>query len=229
MPETDQPPPSKSKFEEFVLQSATAMFREPPHLQHQLDQLRDLYQPANVQEEFWLKQIAHCQLRVERIGRIESGLFSQAVDEAWDLGYKNLNAYPEKMRDDSDLAIEQRLNFILAAGFIRMAEKKQLLPMFSRFQTQAERQLRHAQEQFDRLRKQHLTPPSSPERKTCPDTPAGRAATARERDVPAAGRAATVKEPDIPAASRAATARERDVPDLAAKLPLPPLHRQKRR
>ena len=130
MQETEQKSQSKSKFEKFVQQAASVMMHEPEHLQEIITQLRGLYMPVNVQEEFWLSQIALCQLRTERLNRLECGIFSQFLEQA--------------------------------TGFHGVSAQSGMLLIFYRAQSQAERHLRRAQEQFYRIRKCRLTPPAPP-------------------------------------------------------------------
>lgn len=65
---------------------------------------------------------------------------------------------PEPPQENSDFADEQRRNLAVADGFKNYAFKGDVLPFFFRFLTLGERNLRHAQEQFDRIRKQRPTP-----------------------------------------------------------------------
>ena len=162
MQETEQESQSKSKFEKFVQQAASVMMHEPEHLQEIITQLRGLYMPVNVQEEFWLSQIALCQLRTERLDHLECGIFSQFLEQAADEGFNDLKLFPQEIHQNSDLDQRQRHSFALAVGFRRVSAQSGMLLIFYRAQSQAERHLRRAQEQFDRIRKCRLTPPAPP-------------------------------------------------------------------
>lgn len=113
-----QPPLAKSKFDLFVLKTASVLMSEPEKLQSSLDRLRDLYHPANIQEEYWLDQIAECQMRLHRLDRLESGLFTHFIDDAKDLGGLSApESFPAGMREHTELDARQRLNYILAKGY----------------------------------------------------------------------------------------------------------------
>jgi hypothetical protein len=48
------PPPKENEYEKFVQQIAALRLRESEPFQQELNQLRELYQPANAQEEYYL-------------------------------------------------------------------------------------------------------------------------------------------------------------------------------
>ena len=174
MPDSQQQPLTKSKFEHFVLQIACVLMSEPETLQNNLDRLRDLYRPANIQEEYWLNQIAACQMRVERLDRLESGLFTKMIDDATDIGGLNAaQAFPPEMQEQTELDARQRLDYILANGFQTAVANQDTLTVYYKFRVQTERQLRRAQEQFDSIRKQHLVPPPPPSVPAQPESEAG--------------------------------------------------------
>jgi hypothetical protein len=166
----EQPPPPppqiKSDYEKFVQQISVLMLREPQDLQQKLAELRELYRPANTQEHFYLNHLAGCQLTMLRLKQLESGLFELFIDHAMSFTYPNIGYVPEPLQSDSDFAAEQRRNLGVADGFKNYTEKGDVLPFFFRFLTLGERNLRRAQEQFDRIRKQRLTP-------TLPQQPVG--------------------------------------------------------
>ena len=162
MQEPNKPPPqptAKSGFDDFVRKLATIMLHEAPVLQQRIKQLDELYRPSNVQEVFYLNQLAAAQLEIERIGRLQSGLFSVFMQEGIDGGYGYTEDFHKILQPDTDLNDEQRLNFSLATGFVIVAQKRDVLAFFNRMNTQAERRLRHAQEQFDSIRRQALSQP----------------------------------------------------------------------
>ena len=181
-----------NEFEIFVQQISAVMMCEPERFQQHLNQLRDLYQPANVQEEFYLTQLAQSQLNVQRVGQLQAGLYSRFVQQAIEEGFSESEPFPEPMREETPFNREQRLGFALADSFTKNALQGKVLALFSRFQTEAKRNLRRDQEQFDRIRKQQLTPPPKPQPKE-PEAPpivgqailpASRQKAARNQDFP---------------------------------------------
>ena len=184
----NRPPPKHNEYEEFVQQIASFMLCEPVLFQQKLDKLRELYQPANVQEEYYLTQIAEGQLNVHRLGQLQAGLYNQFVQQALEGELGGLEAYPEPMRDESPILREQRVGVVLADSFIKNALKGNALALFLRFHTQAKRTLRHDQDQFDQIRKQQLKPPPKLEPEQPQDLPrrSGRpiAAPARRPAIP---------------------------------------------
>jgi len=160
------PPPKENEYEKFVQQIAALRLRESEPFQQKLNQLRELYQPANAQEEYYLTQIAEGQLNLQRLGQLQAGLYTLLVESAVQNRYSEIEAFPEIMRGDSPLSLEQRLCFVLAQSFIKYAQSGKALEFFYRYHTQAKRNLRHDQQQFDRIRRQHLKPPPAP-----PDSP----------------------------------------------------------
>ena len=158
----EQPPPPppkiKSDYEKFVQQIGILMLREPHDLQQKLTELRELYRPANTQEHFYLNHLAGCQLTMLRLKQLESGLFELFIDDSMSVTYPTIEYAPKPLQEDSDIAAEQCRNLAVADGFKNYAFKGDVLPFFFRFLTLGERNLRNAQEQFDRIRKQRLTP-----------------------------------------------------------------------
>ena len=165
------PQPRRTEYEKFVQQIVAAMLCESGPFQIQLDQLRELYQPANVQEEFYLTQLAQSQLNVHRVGQLQAGLYTQFVQQGLAGEFAEAEAFPEAIRDENPAYREQRLNLVLADSFTKYALKGKVLGFFCRFYNEAKRNLRRDQEMFDRIRKQHLKPPSRPEPEKPEDPP----------------------------------------------------------
>ena len=159
-----------NEYEIFVQQISAAMMCEPERFQQKLNQLRELYQPANVQEEFYLTQLAESQLNVQRVGQLQAGLYSRFVQQAIDEECSEAEAFPEPLREETPFNREQRLGFALAQSFTKNAIKGKVLALFARFHSDAKRNLRRDQEQFDLIRKQQLTPPPKPQPKE-PEAP----------------------------------------------------------
>ena len=180
MPETPHnPQPGQTEYEKFVQQIAAHVLCEDEPFQKLLDQLRELYSPANVQEEFYLTQLAQSQLNVQRVGQLQAGLYTRFVLEALNGELSDIEAYPESLREETPINREQRLSLALADSFTKNARNGKVLGYFSRFLTEAKRNLRRDQEQFDRIRKQQnalsnlapLKPPSRPEPEKPEDPP----------------------------------------------------------
>src|SRR5450755_3924908 len=97
------PPPKRSEYEEFVQQIAVFMLCEPEMFQQKLEKLPELYQPANVQEEYYLTQIAEGQLYVHRLGQLQAGLYNRFVQQALEGEFGQLEAYPGPLRAESPI------------------------------------------------------------------------------------------------------------------------------
>ena len=135
---------------------------EPERFQQTLNQLRELYQPANVQEEYYLTQIAEGQLNMHRLGQLQAGLYNRFIQLALDEEFSEVEAFPIPMYVETPFSREQRQGVALAYSFTQYALKGNVLAFFSRFIADAKRNLRRDQEQFDQIRKQQLKPPPKP-------------------------------------------------------------------
>jgi len=114
-----------------------ADFSIPGVEDHQaLDNLRaDLiavYQPVNSQELFAVERIALAQLSLLRAARLEAGIFSVMLGATADPGSQSADP--------------------LSAAFRGLAGKSAVMPLFLRYQAQAERHYRRAIEEFKRLK-----------------------------------------------------------------------------
>jgi hypothetical protein len=105
-----------------------------------LDNLRaDLiavYQPVNSQELFAVERIALAQLSLLRAARLEAGIFSVMLGQTAGLD-----------SEGADDAADP-----LSAAFRGLAGKSAVMPLFLRYQAQAERHYRRAIEEFKRLK-----------------------------------------------------------------------------
>ena len=83
---------------------------------------------------------------------MQAGLYSHFIDFAIDSRGNDVNGFPESMRGATSLAMEHRIGFALAQGFTHFAQKGKVLALFSRFHSETERRLCHAQDQLDKIR-----------------------------------------------------------------------------
>ena len=93
------------------------------------------YQPATPHEQLLVDEIACAHLRLQRVTRVESGLFSQALDEVLRFWDDNPDWIPGHIRHDDEEAaklwpapeygLEQRRNFAIARGFREAARRPQ--------------------------------------------------------------------------------------------------------
>jgi len=124
-----------------------------------LDEVADLkddavafYQPVNSQELFAVERIALTQQAMLRAARLEAGLFTSCLNEAFGLPDLPLaEMHPDLLANISVLRAQNR-NFLLAEGFQHSAAKSNALSLCLRYSAQAERQYRRAVEEFDRLK-----------------------------------------------------------------------------
>lgn len=113
------------------------------------------YQPVNSQELFAIERIALAQQTTLRLHRLEAGLFTNCLDEALNRWSDPIQPMTPELVGNGDIRITQaqNRNFALANGFHRMAKQANTWSLFLRYQVQAERLLRRAVEEFERLKK----------------------------------------------------------------------------
>ena len=116
--------------------------------------LLDLYRPVNSQEIFALERMAVCQMSLIRAERLEAGLFTACLDKALDPEGEPMHLMSPELAGNGDIQITrvQNRNFILGEGFHRATQKPHTWALFLRYQAQAERQYRRANQEFERLR-----------------------------------------------------------------------------
>src|SRR2546425_864559 len=96
--------------------------------------LTAVYQPVNSQELFAIERIALAQQALLRAARLESGLFTSALDQALDhTGRPIILMTPELVGDgDIEITRAQNRNFALGEGFHRMARQANSWSLFLR-------------------------------------------------------------------------------------------------
>jgi hypothetical protein len=113
-----------------------------------------VYQPVNSQELLALQRMALSQQSIFRAARLESGLFTTALNETLDTNDHPFTPMSKELAGQGDLDITraQNRNYCLADGFLRLVRQSNGWSLFLRYQAQAERQYRRALEEFDRLK-----------------------------------------------------------------------------
>jgi len=110
-----------------------------------------VYQPVNAQEMFALEQMALAQQNMFRVARLESGLFTNCLDN-----YLNsdvpLSPMSPFLTADIRITRAQNRNYALADGFDRMVKQGNSFALLVRYKAQAERLYRRAVEDFNRLK-----------------------------------------------------------------------------
>ena len=129
---------------------------------HLKSDLIDVYQPINSQELFAIERIALAQQALLRAARLESGMFTTALDEAMDGDGQPLILLSRELTGDIEITREQNRNYCLAEGFHRMARKYNCWSLFLRYQAQSERLYRRAVEEFERLKALRPDLPNEP-------------------------------------------------------------------
>lgn len=96
--------------------------------------------------------MALCQQTMLRAARLESGLFTSCVNESF--GPEGAPSLPfrQEMADGMEITRALNRNFILADGFQFLVRQGNSIPLFLRYQVQAERLYRPAVEEFERLK-----------------------------------------------------------------------------
>ena len=112
-----------------------------------------VYQPVNSQEMIALERVAIAQQALFRVSRLESGFFTQCMNDA--LGRHGHDFFPmteDMVSDDIQVVQAQNRNYALANGFERLAKFSNSFTLFLRYQAQTERLYRRAIEDFERLK-----------------------------------------------------------------------------
>jgi len=119
------------------------------------------YQPINSQELFAIESIAIAQQSMRRAARLESGIFTACLNEAFDRrSDRVLVTLVPDMIDTTDkysnvercnITRAQNRNYGLGEGFHRFIQRADTWPLFLRYQAQAERNYRRGIEDLQRL------------------------------------------------------------------------------
>jgi hypothetical protein len=133
---------------------AVVRLEDLQEIAHLKDDLVAVYQPVNSQELFALERVALAQQTILRAARLEAGLFTTCLNEAFDNTGNPVVLMNEELAGDGDIEITraQNRNYLLAEGFQRMARQSNSWSLLLRYQAQAERHYRRAVEEFERLR-----------------------------------------------------------------------------
>ena len=123
-----------------------------------------VYQPVNSQETYAVERIALAQQSMLRAARLESGLFTNCLNESYDPLGEPVVLMNEEIAGHGDIQITraQNRNFLLAEGFHRMAKHPNSWTLFLRYQAQTERLYRRAIEDFKRLKALREELPNEP-------------------------------------------------------------------
>jgi hypothetical protein len=129
------------------------------------------YRPVNAQELFAVEHIAVCQQRMLRGARLESGLFTTALDYCLEQDGRTFRPMSENMVGNGDIEITraQNRNFAAGEGMRRMVNESDVWSVMMRYQVNAERQYRRAVEDFDRLKRLRPEMPNHPNIGAAPD------------------------------------------------------------
>ena len=133
------------------------------------DDLIATYEPINAQELFAIERIALAQQTLLRAARLESGLFTHALDQALTHDDQPLVLPTEELTHDIEVTRQQNRNYALAFGFHKMARLANTWSLFMRYQAQAERLYRRAVEEFERLKALRPELPNEPILETQPE------------------------------------------------------------
>jgi hypothetical protein len=129
------------------------------------------YRPVNAQELWAVERIALCQQKMLRGDRLESGLFTTALDYCLERDGRPVRLMNEKLAGDGDIEITraQNRNFALGEGFRIMMKESEVWSILMRYQTNAERQYRRAVEDWERIKRLRPQMPNHPDIGTAPE------------------------------------------------------------
>ena len=122
------------------------------------------YHPVNSKELFAIERIALAQQALVRAARLESGLFTSCINEAFDSSGTPFIPMNRELAGDGDIEITraQNRNYALAEGFHRMIGQSNSWSLLLRYQAQADRNYRRAIEEFERLKGLRAELPNEP-------------------------------------------------------------------
>ena len=135
---------------------------------HEIDNLTtdlvSVYQPVNSQELLALQRMALAQQAILRAARLESGLFTTALNETLDTNDHPFTPMSKELAGEGDLAVTraQNRNYCLADGFLRLVRQSNGWSLFLRYQAQSERLYRRSLEEFTRLKALRPELPNEP-------------------------------------------------------------------
>jgi hypothetical protein len=133
---------------------AVVRLEDLEEIAHLKSDLMNVYRPVNSQEVFALERMALAQQSIFRAARLESGLFTNCMNETMDSHNQLFSPMSQELVGDGDISITraQNRNYCLSDGFANQVRKSNVWPLFLRYQAQAERQYRRALEDFERLK-----------------------------------------------------------------------------
>jgi hypothetical protein len=179
MPKPDQPLSDQPLSDEEIL--VKHIFRGSSFAVVRLEEITEIgnlkadavscYRPVNAQELWAVERIALCQQKMLRGERLESGLFTTALDYCLERDGRPVRLMNEKLAGDGDIEITraQNRNFALGEGFRIMMKESNVWSILMRYQTNAERQYRRAVEDWERLSRLRPQMPNHPDLGAAPD------------------------------------------------------------
>jgi hypothetical protein len=122
------------------------------------------YRPANSQELFAVERIALAQQAIFRGYRLESGLFTVALDHALDATCQTFRPMSADLLGDGDIEITraQNRNYAAGEGARQMSVESDIWTLLIRYQVNADRQYRRAIEDLERLHRLRPKMPNQP-------------------------------------------------------------------
>jgi hypothetical protein len=122
------------------------------------------YRPANSQELFAVERIALCQQAIFRGYRLESGLFTVALDYALEGSGRTFRPMKQEMVGDGDIEITraQNRNYAAGEGVRQMTIDSDVWTLLIRYQVNADRQYRRAIEDYERVKRLRPEMPNQP-------------------------------------------------------------------
>ncbi|MGP8245034.1 MAG: hypothetical protein ACLQVN_11015 [Bryobacteraceae bacterium] len=135
---------------------AVARLEDPGEIDKFKADLVATYQPVNSQELFAIESIAIAQQSLRRAARLESGIFTACLNEAFDRRSDRVlvTMVPDMIASTDEYSnVERRAitraqnrNYGLGEGFHRFTQRADTVRVFLRYQAQAERNYRRAKE-----------------------------------------------------------------------------------
>ncbi len=129
---------------------------DPAELEAHRNSIFALYNPQNPMEVHWVDQIVIAQWRVQVLARWESGIFNDAIKKTWEENTdqeeedaENLEQFVTNVEPGEKHSIE---NWMISYGMGELVRRKDFLKNFLRYQSQADRLIRRADDAIRKLR-----------------------------------------------------------------------------
>jgi hypothetical protein len=133
---------------------------DPADLEAHRNAIHTLYNPQNQMGLFWVDQIVLAMWRIDKLSRWESGIFNDAISKTWedntdqdDEDAEDLEQYVTNTPPHEKHGVQ---NWMISYGMQAMIRKHDYVKTFLRYQSQASRLIRRAEDAKRKLRNEPI-------------------------------------------------------------------------